>query len=714
MSLHIGASVVQSVEDVRSDTRSLPVAEWSSTKHLGTNHITPTIQEEEYATDDTITKDTGSQPMAASKSKHTTNISSTNLKNRPLHAKVPSVTRLSSISSNIGQPTHHTARIGNQNNQNRRNGSHSSTSLKNLSSTHSSSSSLRKNSTLTFEKVKVIPKQRRTSEQSVLSSLSLRSLMQNPSSSIANKPQLDNPDIGLQLPFTDDKRLDMESLKTNSVSTNGFRPSTAPMTRPLVLEDSKLKENALENSEKSDNISTSKSMHSDVVHTDSDDAVDSSPLNLTTQALRKLSMLRNGPPPVEISESNASADSGSVSPNSVNTVKAVVKTESENEIKQVSSFLGDITESVSTLKPQKEIESHSVRPTQHQQEPQPINNNENNIQSQNQPPASQANDDRSMRTKYNPSTYIPNVATNNHVAMTPNSMTSKKFGNINTRQQPQQQRQQQQLLRSRQSVESIHRPSLYSQQPSTMSLPKRHIKQINNPKKPLYVPAVLRNVSETNITNDDINVHINSDVPHHPHDYSNFQNTYSTQNIDLDTLLMENSTINNSHTTRSSIHSTASSLYDTYKHKVQQLFNPTEHGTINVIQPTREHWIADSQRDKCLKCSKPFTIWERKHHCRHCGEIFCGDHVRHTLYLDADAKFCHSRQFGGVLVRVCDFCMNEYEGMVRDIRLKKKQRQEQTTALEDVPIKGKKDAKNQERRESFVGSMPVDWNWSSF
>eukprot|EP01006_Ploeotia_vitrea_P028618 TRINITY_DN61289_c0_g1_i2.p1 TRINITY_DN61289_c0_g1~~TRINITY_DN61289_c0_g1_i2.p1 ORF type:complete len:395 (-),score=184.56 TRINITY_DN61289_c0_g1_i2:24-1208(-) len=36
-------------------------------------------------------------------------------------------------------------------------------------------------------------------------------------------------------------------------------------------------------------------------------------------------------------------------------------------------------------------------------------------------------------------------------------------------------------------------------------------------------------------------------------------------------------------------------------------------------------WVADAQRSKCVQCRKDFGVLRRKHHCRACGEVFCGE-----------------------------------------------------------------------------------------
>jgi hypothetical protein len=47
-----------------------------------------------------------------------------------------------------------------------------------------------------------------------------------------------------------------------------------------------------------------------------------------------------------------------------------------------------------------------------------------------------------------------------------------------------------------------------------------------------------------------------------------------------------------------------------------------------VVLTTPEHgsvrWVADAKRNRCMSCTDSFGPLKRKHHCRTCGEIFCG------------------------------------------------------------------------------------------
>jgi len=48
---------------------------------------------------------------------------------------------------------------------------------------------------------------------------------------------------------------------------------------------------------------------------------------------------------------------------------------------------------------------------------------------------------------------------------------------------------------------------------------------------------------------------------------------------------------------------------------------------MKVLLKTTEtpKWLDDSESKACFKCNVPFNMLNRRHHCRHCGYIFCGD-----------------------------------------------------------------------------------------
>lgn len=76
--------------------------------------------------------------------------------------------------------------------------------------------------------------------------------------------------------------------------------------------------------------------------------------------------------------------------------------------------------------------------------------------------------------------------------------------------------------------------------------------------------------------------------------------------------------------------------------------------------PTRKHWLRDETVDKCMisLCPRVFNFFERRHHCRKCGGIFCKEHTSHLLYINHLAQFTTGGR--GTLSKVCDRCIDEY------------------------------------------------------
>ncbi|ORZ13963.1 hypothetical protein BCR42DRAFT_417745 [Absidia repens] len=74
--------------------------------------------------------------------------------------------------------------------------------------------------------------------------------------------------------------------------------------------------------------------------------------------------------------------------------------------------------------------------------------------------------------------------------------------------------------------------------------------------------------------------------------------------------------------------------------------------------PTKDHWKFDEDATSCAYpgCSRIFGLFERKHHCRKCGDIFCNTHCSNYLRLNQDSEF-HPQ---GFLSRGCDDCADKW------------------------------------------------------
>lgn len=74
---------------------------------------------------------------------------------------------------------------------------------------------------------------------------------------------------------------------------------------------------------------------------------------------------------------------------------------------------------------------------------------------------------------------------------------------------------------------------------------------------------------------------------------------------------------------------------------------PTE-GAMGSARLDRQDWMHDKDALHCSICDRAFgRIKHRRHHCRHCGRLVCGDCSDKKLLLSADDD--HAR-------RVCNDC----------------------------------------------------------
>lgn len=87
-------------------------------------------------------------------------------------------------------------------------------------------------------------------------------------------------------------------------------------------------------------------------------------------------------------------------------------------------------------------------------------------------------------------------------------------------------------------------------------------------------------------------------------------------------------------------------------------------------------WKSDKEFSHCKSCAKEFSLTRRKHHCRSCGEIFCGQCSDNVMELASVRNHFYSNSYfkrirnlirlalqSSKAVRVCDTCYGK--GLVR-------------------------------------------------
>ncbi|CAG8444675.1 8689_t:CDS:2 [Funneliformis caledonium] len=70
-----------------------------------------------------------------------------------------------------------------------------------------------------------------------------------------------------------------------------------------------------------------------------------------------------------------------------------------------------------------------------------------------------------------------------------------------------------------------------------------------------------------------------------------------------------------------------------------------------------KRWVEDDEVSICQQadCAVKFNFWNRRHHCRRCGNIFCNTHSAYSMLLFPDG----SEDWGGVWSRVCEGCFKD-------------------------------------------------------
>ncbi|GAB3792498.1 FYVE zinc finger domain-containing protein [Dyella agri] len=78
----------------------------------------------------------------------------------------------------------------------------------------------------------------------------------------------------------------------------------------------------------------------------------------------------------------------------------------------------------------------------------------------------------------------------------------------------------------------------------------------------------------------------------------------------------------------------------------------------------RKQWQPDSANPNCHECGKAFTFTKRRHHCRRCGHVVCGDcsQTRRYVRFPSNSRNVDEENTSRDQVRVCDGCT-----AVRDI-----------------------------------------------
>ncbi|XP_074279102.1 protein FREE1 [Silene latifolia] len=72
---------------------------------------------------------------------------------------------------------------------------------------------------------------------------------------------------------------------------------------------------------------------------------------------------------------------------------------------------------------------------------------------------------------------------------------------------------------------------------------------------------------------------------------------------------------------------------------------------LKPVNEEKDHWVPDEAVSKCTGCGSDFGAFNRRHHCRNCGDVFCDKCTQGRTPLTSEEN--------AQPVRVCDRCMAE-------------------------------------------------------
>lgn len=74
---------------------------------------------------------------------------------------------------------------------------------------------------------------------------------------------------------------------------------------------------------------------------------------------------------------------------------------------------------------------------------------------------------------------------------------------------------------------------------------------------------------------------------------------------------------------------------------------------------SRDFWMPDQSCPVCYECDAQFTVFNRRHHCRLCGRVFCAKCASNSIPSPSDqTKDSHEEP---ERIRVCNYCYKQWE-----------------------------------------------------
>ena len=106
------------------------------------------------------------------------------------------------------------------------------------------------------------------------------------------------------------------------------------------------------------------------------------------------------------------------------------------------------------------------------------------------------------------------------------------------------------------------------------------------------------------------------------------------------------------------------------------------------------HWVPNKAIKICSNCSKKFSVFKRKHHCRICGKIYCSDCVK-PIQIPSVKQVLFNRRF-----KICCKCQQDAKRYQQNL--------EEQKALDTLNDAKLVDAQQKAMEKSFEEAMNFD------
>lgn len=175
-----------------------------------------------------------------------------------------------------------------------------------------------------------------------------------------------------------------------------------------------------------------------------------------------------------------------------------------------------------------------------------------------------------------------------------------------------------------------------------------NVKQLRQPRQPLYVPAALRPTDKPTARPTDIpNRPRAPDTPPASQD-SSFDSGRIASPAAID--------FGMSTTFSGQADNDTDSLRRGLSRAASESFSEEDLGEVTGT-PTTAHWKPDESSSSCFICNESFTWFFRRHHCRRCGNLVCDNHIKFSVPLDQNARY-HPQ---GTTSKACKPCFDGWK-----------------------------------------------------